>query len=65
MRNSKRQVTRDTIISIDGNLYSIPNGILAHVAVGANSHDVATEHEGQQLALHPLITGRGKRQVLY
>ena len=63
--SSERRVTRDGMVSVDGNLYSIPNGIrLSTVQVERTATTLHLIHEGQQLAVHPLLTGRGKRQVL-
>lgn len=63
--SSERRVTRDGMVSVDGNLYSIPNGLrLSTVQVERTATTLHLIHEGQQLAVHPLLTGRGKRQVL-
>lgn len=63
--SSERRVTRDGMVSVDGNLYSIPNGLrLSSVQVERTATTVRLLHEQQLLAVHRLLTGRGQRQVL-
>lgn len=60
--SSERRVTRDGMVSVDGNLYSIPNGLrLGSVQVERTATTVRLLHEQQLLAVHRLLTGRGQR----
>ena len=63
--SSERRVTRDGMVSVDGNLYSVPNGLrLSSVQVERTATALRLIHEEQLLAVHPLLIGRGQRQVL-
>jgi transposase len=59
-----RRITRDGMVSVGGNLYSVPDGTRRRVV---EVHTLASEiHilEGDTLlAIHPVLEGRGQRRV--
>jgi transposase len=59
-----RRVTRDGMVSIDGNLYSVPDTtITRQVQVERTATELRILHENRVIAIHPLLNGRGERQV--
>ena len=61
----ERRITRDGMVSIDGNLYSVPN--TAHrrvVEVHSMTNEVRILQDGHIIAVHPIQVGRGQRRIL-
>jgi transposase len=60
----ERRVTRDGMISLGGNLYSVPNATRRRVV---EVHSTATEvrilEDSQVIAIHPVLEGRGQRRI--
>lgn len=62
---TERRVTRDGMVSVDGNLYSIPNGKrLKNVQVERTATELRILDGQILLAIHPLLLGRGQRQII-
>ena len=60
----ERRVTRDGMISIGGNLYSVPDGARRRaVEVHTLTREVRIFEEGRQIAAHPVLEGRGQRRI--
>lgn len=63
---AERRVTRDGMVSVDGNLYSVPE--VGHRRKAVNIERTATElriYDSQQLlTIHPLLKGKHQQQVL-
>lgn len=61
----ERRVTRDGMVSIDGNLYSIPDGTHNRIVdVQRTANTLRILDQGRSIAEHPLLIGRGQRSVL-
>jgi transposase len=61
----ERRVTRDGMVSVDGNLYSIPDGKrLKQVQVERTATELRILDGTQVIAIHPLLLGRGQRQLI-
>jgi transposase len=61
----ERRITRDGMISVDGNLYSVPN--TAHrrpVEVHSMAHEVRILEQGRVIAVHPVLEGTGQRRIV-
>ena len=57
----ERRVTQDGMVSIDGNLYSVPDtNRKRQVEVQRSATEVRIIEEGQCVARHPRLTGRGQ-----
>jgi transposase len=60
----ERRITRDGMISVDGNLYSVPDTTRRRIV---EVHSLADElhivEEGQVIAVHQLMEGRGQRCI--
>jgi len=62
--NLERRVTRDGMVSLGGNEYSVPDTTRSRkVEVQQYPNEVRIVEEGRLIAVHPLLTGRGQRQV--
>ena len=60
----ERRVTRDGMISVGGNLYSVPDGARRRaVEVHTLTREVRIFEEGRQIAAHPVLEGRGQRRI--
>lgn len=60
----ERRVTRDGMVSVDGNLYSIPDTTKTRqVQIERTATELRILHENIVIANHPLISGRGERVV--
>jgi transposase len=60
----ERRVTRDGMVSIGGNDYSVPDTTRSRkVEVQQYPNEVRIFEEGRLIAVHALLTGRGQRQV--
>jgi transposase len=61
----ERRITRDGMISVDGNLYSVPNSARRRVVeVHNTAHEVRILEADQVIAVHPILDGRGQRRIL-
>ncbi|HUV36632.1 MAG TPA: IS21 family transposase [Patescibacteria group bacterium] len=60
----ERRITRDGMVSVDGNLYSVPDTTKRRVVeVQVTATEVSILEEGQLVAVHPVLEGSGKRRV--
>jgi transposase len=60
----ERRVTRDGMISVGGNLYSVPDCTRRRaVEVHTLTREVHIFEEGRQIAAHPVLEGRGQRRI--
>ena len=60
----ERRVTRDGMISVGGNLYSVPDCTRRRVVEGHTlTREVHIFEEGRQIAAHPVLEGRGQRRI--
>ncbi len=60
----ERRITRDGMVSVDGNLYSVPNSATKRVVeVHSTAREVRILEQGRIIALHPLLEGRGQRCI--
>lgn len=61
----ERRITRDGMVSVDGNLYSVPDTTRRRpVEVHSTAHEVRILEQGRLVAVHPILDGRGQRRVL-
>jgi transposase len=61
----ERRITRDGMVSVDGNLYSVPNTARRRpVEVHSMAHEVRILEEGRVIATHPVLDGRGQRRII-
>jgi transposase len=61
----ERRITKDGMVSVDGNLYSVPDGtrkrpVEVHVLAG----EIRILEAGRLIAVHPVLAGRGERSLL-
>jgi transposase len=61
----ERRITRDGMVSIDGNLYSVPNSTRQRtVEVHSTANEVRILEDGAVIAIHPVLDGRGQRRII-
>ena len=61
----ERRITRDGMVSIDGNLYSVPNSARRRtVEVHSTANEVHILEDGAVIATHPVLDGRGQRRII-
>ena len=61
----ERRITKDGMISVDGNLYSVPDTTRRRpVEVHSTADEVRILEAGTVIAVHPVIKGRGQRRIL-
>ena len=61
----ERRITRDGMISVDGNLYSVPNSTRRRtVEVHNTANEVRILEDGTVIAVHPVLDGRGQRRII-
>lgn len=61
----ERRVTRDGMVSVDGNLYSVPDGITTRqLQVERTATELRILDGSTLLAVHPLQLGKHQRQVI-
>jgi transposase len=61
----ERRITRDGMVSVDGNLYSVPNTTRRRVVeVHSTTSEVRILEEGHVIAVHPVLDGRGQRRII-
>lgn len=59
-----RRVTRDGMVSVGGNLYSVPDGTRRRtVEVQTLAGELHILEDGQLVAVHPVLEGRGQRRI--
>ena len=60
----ERRVTRDGMVSVDANLYSVPDATRRRVVeVHSMANEVQIFEEGALIASHPILEGRHQRRV--
>ena len=60
----ERRITRDGMISLHGNLYSVPNATRRRIVeVHSTASEVRILEDGQLIAVHPVLEGRGRRHT--
>ena len=60
----ERRITRDGMVSLGGNLYSVPNATRRRVVeVHSTASEVRILEDGQVIASHPVLDGRGRRRI--
>ena len=61
----QRRITKDGMVSLDGNLYSVPDGIRKRaVEVQVLPGEIRILEDGVPVAIHPPLNGRGQRSLL-
>jgi transposase len=61
----ERRITRDGMVSVDGNLYSVPDTARRRaVEVHSTANEVRILEAGQVIAAHPALEGRGQRCII-
>src|ERR1700761_3452021 len=61
----ERRITRDGMVSVDGNLYSVPNSARRRtVEVHSTANEVRILEDGAVIATHPVLDGRGQRRII-
>ena len=61
----ERRITRDGMVSVDGNLYSVPDTTRRRpVEVHSTAAEVRILEEGCIIAVHPVMDGRGQRRII-
>ena len=61
----ERRITRDGMVSVDGNLYSVPNSARRRIVeVHNTANEVRILEAGHIIAVHPVLDGRGQRRIL-
>jgi hypothetical protein len=60
----ERRVSHEGMVSVDGNLYSVPDTTRdRRVEVQRSATQLQIFEQGRLIAAHPLLTGRGQRRV--
>jgi transposase len=60
----ERRVSHEGMVSVDGNLYSVPDTSRARIVeVQQSADEVRLIEAGRLIAVHPVLTGRGERRV--
>jgi hypothetical protein len=61
----ERRITRDGMVSVDGNLYSVPNSARRRmVEVHSTANEVRILEDDTVIAIHPVLDGRGQRRII-
>jgi transposase len=61
----ERRITKDGMVSVDGNLYSVPDGTRKRpVEVHVLADRIRILEAGRPIATHPVLAGRGARSLL-
>jgi len=59
-----RRITRDGMVSVDSNLYSVPNATRRRpVEVHSTAREVRIFEQDRLIAAHPVMEGRGQRRI--
>ncbi len=60
----ERRISREGMVSVDGNLYSVPNTARRRaVEVHSMAHEIRILEAGRLIAVHPVLEGRGRRCI--
>ena len=60
----ERRITKDGMVSVDGNLYSVPDTTRRRpVEVHSTADEVRILEQGAIIAVHPVMEGRGQRRI--
>jgi hypothetical protein len=60
----ERRITNDGMVSVDGNLYSVPDTTRRRpVEVHSTANEVRILEQGAVIAVHPVMDGRGQRRI--
>ena len=60
----ERRITKDGMVSVDGNLYSVPDTTRRRpVEVHSTADEVRILEDGRVIAVHPVMDGRGQRRI--
>ena len=60
----ERRITKDGMVSVDGNLYSVPDTTRRRpVEVHSTADEVRILEQGAVIAVHPVMDGRGQRRI--
>ena len=60
----ERRITRDGMVSVDGNLYSVPNATRRRpVEVHSTTGEIRIFEQDRLIAVHPVLGGRGQRRI--
>ncbi len=60
----ERRISHEGMVSVGGNLYSVPDGTRRRpVEVQVTAAEVRILEEGQLIAVHPVLEGRGRRRI--
>ena len=60
----ERRITKDGMVSVDGNLYSVPDTTRRRpVEVHSTANEVRILEQGKVVAVHPVMDGRGQRRI--
>ena len=60
----ERRITREGMVSVGGNLYSVPDGTRRRpVEVQVTASEVRILEAGMLIAAHPILDGRGRRRI--
>ncbi len=61
----ERRITKDGMISVGGNLYSVPDTTRRRpVEVHSMADEVRILEDGRVIAVHPVMDGRGQRRII-
>ncbi len=61
----ERRITRDGMVCVDGNLYSVPDTTHRRpVEVHSTANEVRILEQGKIVAVHPVLDGRGQRRII-
>ena len=60
----ERRISRDGMVSIDGNYYSVPDTTVRRkVAVQVTAQEIHILEDGNLIAVHPVLDGRHQRRI--
>ena len=60
----ERRITREGMVSVGGNLYSVPDGTRRRpVEVQVTAGEIHILEDGCVIAIHPVLEGRGRRRI--
>jgi hypothetical protein len=60
----ERRITRDGMVSVNGNLYSVPNATRRRpVEVHSTAGEIRIFEQDRLIAVHPVLEGRGRRRI--
>ena len=61
----ERRITRDGMVSVGGNLYSVPNSARRRpVEIHSTAQEVRILEDARVIAVHPVLEGRGQRRII-